>query len=186
MFQRRVHQTTATLNRLFYINKACLRLLRKYTNEIYPSNVVTRIDKAPVPLNKRPDNIYALNPAPSTSKNVPISKFFMGSSMETTTTTTTTPTNPKKINVENLQLAECIGDVRSLLIKILSDDLPRDMDPDGYEITTDILDECHTTFLSCFHVFYPTSTLKWNCLCELLAQEEKVWLIFVCLSNIFD
>lgn len=169
--KKKLPQTTASLNRLFYINKACLRLLRKYTNEIYPNNVFAKVDKQyAVPANKKSETqIYVLNQGPSTSKNVPTAKFFMGSSMEATT-----PTNPKKINMENLQLAECIGDVRSLLIQILSDDIPADIDLDGYETTMDILDECHTTFLSCFNVFYPTSSLKWNCLCELLAQEEKV------------
>lgn len=171
-FQKKLPQTTATLNRLFYINKACLRLLRKYTNEIYPNNVFAKVDKQhPVPASKKSETqIYVLNQGPSTSKNIPTAKIFMGSSsMEATT-----PTNPKKINMENLQLAECIGDVRSLLIQILSDDIPADIDLDGYETTMDILDECHITFLSCFQVFYPTSSLKWNCLCELLAQEEKV------------
>lgn len=135
-----------------------------------------KVDKHPVPTNKKSETqIYVLNQGPSTSKNIPTSKFFMGSSMEATT-----PTNPKKINMENLQLAECIGDVRSLLIQILSDDIPADIEPDGYETTMDILDECHTTFLSCFNVFYPTSTLKWNCLCELLAQEEKVGVRHLC------
>lgn len=173
--QKKLPQTTASLNRLFYINKACLRLLRKYTNEIYPNNVFTKTDKpqtttATAAANKKSETqIYVLNQAPSTSKNIPTTKFFMGSSMEAAT-----PTNPKKINMENLQLAECIGDVRSLLIQMLSDDIPSDIDIDGYETTMDILDECHTTFLSCFNVFYPTSSLKWNCLCELLAQEEKV------------
>lgn len=85
----------------------------------------------------------------------------------------TTPTNPKKINTENLQLAECIGDVRALLIQILCDDLPAEIESEGYETTLEILDECHTTFLSCFNAFYPTSTLKWNCLCDLLSQEDK-------------
>lgn len=85
----------------------------------------------------------------------------------------TTPTNPKKINTENLQLAECIGDVRALLIQILCDELPIDIEIEGYETTMEILDECHLTFLSCFNAFYPTATLRWNCLCDLLVQDEK-------------
>lgn len=132
-----------------------------------------------------------LNQGPSTSKTAPTSgnvaaKGFMGSSMDATT-----PTNPKKVNAENLQLAECIGNVRALLIQILCDEIPSDIEIEGnagiglnkqtisfhvltgYETTTEILDECHTTFLSCFNAFYPTSTLKWNCLCDLLAQEDK-------------
>lgn len=34
----------ATCNRLYYVSKVCLRLLRKYTNEIYP-NEVPKADK---------------------------------------------------------------------------------------------------------------------------------------------
>lgn len=41
-------------------------------------------------------------------------------------------------------------------------------------MTKDILDECHETFVSCFHAFYPTAYLKWTCLCELLASMDKV------------
>lgn len=40
--KKKLPQTTAALNRLFYINKACLRLLRKYTNEIYPNSFFGR------------------------------------------------------------------------------------------------------------------------------------------------
>lgn len=34
----------STCNRLYYVSKVCLRLLRKYTNEIYP-NDVSKLDK---------------------------------------------------------------------------------------------------------------------------------------------
>lgn len=85
----------------------------------------------------------------------------------------TTPTNPKKINTENLQLAECIGDVRALLIQILCDEIPPIDCAEGHDIAMEILDECHATFLSCFNAFYPTATLKWNCLCDLLAHQDR-------------
>lgn len=120
--------------------------------------------------------IYLLNQDPSTSKNAPGSAtisasvtkcFTAGNNMEATT-----PTNPKKINTENLQLAECIGDVRALLIQMLCDDIPADFETEGYDTTMEILDECHITFLSCFNAFYPTATLKWNCLCDLLTQQQ--------------
>lgn len=84
-----------------------------------------------------------------------------------------TPTASRKINTENLQLAESIGDVRALLIQMLCDELPVDMDVDAQQVSQQILDECHRTFLACFNAFYPTSTLKWNCLCALLGQEDK-------------
>ena len=36
-----------------------------------------------------------------------------------------------------------------------------------------ILEECNKTFVSCFNAFYPTSYLKWDCLCDLLSQMDK-------------
>lgn len=140
-------------------------------------------------------NIYfiitdPINHGASTSKSQPI-KFFMFNS---SSNDPATPTNPKKVNTENLQLAECIGDVRALLIEILCDEIPSDMEAEGYDYTREILDECHTTFLSCFNAFYPTSTLKWNCLCELLIQKDKVkfcnfnliiYLLYIYLKNYF-
>lgn len=35
------------------------------------------------------------------------------------------------------------------------------------------MDECNNTFVSCFNAFYPTSYLKWDCLCDLLSQMDK-------------
>ena len=42
------------------------------------------------------------------------------------------------------------------------------------KMTTRILEECHETFVSCFHAFYPTAYLKWISLCDLLALVDKV------------
>lgn len=41
----------------------------------------------------------------------------------------------------------------------------------------EILDECNETFISCFNAFYPTSLLKWDCLCDLLIKMDKVMII---------
>lgn len=125
--------TTLELERLVYISRASLRLIRTYTNEIYPSLI------------------------------------------------------SKKAPLENVHLAECIGDVRALLKQILSDNLPTAMQGKksskyktikngGYyfRMMNSILEECHGTFVACFHAFYPTSYLKWTCLCDLLADIEKV------------
>lgn len=103
-----------------------------------------------------------------TSKNRQVMKFLMGNSIDVTTST-----NTKKTNVENLQLAECIGDVRALLIEILCDEVPAMGESEDYEFAAEILNECHTTFLSCFNAFYPTTILKWNCLCDLLSKKDK-------------
>nr|CAD7200761.1 unnamed protein product [Timema douglasi] len=101
----------------------------------------------------------------------------------------------KKSLSESVLLAECVGDVRALLRQILSDLLPAahttrrsgkirpqknvltfPCGPGGVpyqKMTQSILEECHQTFVSCFHAFYPTAFLKWTCLCDLLALMDK-------------
>lgn len=48
----------------------------------------------------------------------------------------------------------------------------------GFAMVLEILEECHISFVACFDAFYPTSSLKWNCLCDLLSQMDKVRLQF--------
>lgn len=43
--QKNFSQSMTTCHRLYYVSKVCLRLLRKYTNEIYP-NDVSRVEKS--------------------------------------------------------------------------------------------------------------------------------------------
>ncbi|XP_014287849.1 E3 ubiquitin-protein ligase MYCBP2 isoform X3 [Halyomorpha halys] len=114
--------------RLVYISKASLRLLRMYTNEIYPNQI-------------------------SCKRQLP----------------------------ESVLLAECVGDIRALLKQILSDtSVMCDPRPKGIlavgankRLVQEIMDECHHTFVSCFHAFYPTAYLKWTALCDLLAIINK-------------
>lgn len=120
------------LERLVYISRASLRLIRTYTNEIYPNQI------------------------------------------------------GKKVPMENVKLAESIGDVRSLLKQILSDNITsllqikksKQKAPKNgtlfVKMMTSILEECHNTFVACFHAFYPTAYLKWTCLCDLLNDIENV------------
>ena len=132
----------------------------------------------------------------------------------------------KKTPSETSRLAECVGDTRSLLWKILADShrnlaacrqqtpgnnkyhVPDELSKfqvyvifrDGSDnniiikifsnmrfclefekcynvsiilqiLAERILEECHHTFVSCFHAFYPTGPLKWMCLCDLLSFE---------------
>ncbi|XP_032681448.1 E3 ubiquitin-protein ligase MYCBP2 isoform X17 [Odontomachus brunneus] len=132
-----VHSASSTyalleMERLVYISKASLRLIRTYTNEIYPNHAV------------------------------------------------------RKVPLESVRLAECIGEVRSLLRQILSDSLPFNLKNKGKtrsnksssgilgnKMASTILDECHKTFVSCYHAFYPTAYLKWTSLCELLSEINK-------------
>uniref|UniRef100_A0A4W5M9H3 RCR-type E3 ubiquitin transferase n=1 Tax=Hucho hucho TaxID=62062 RepID=A0A4W5M9H3_9TELE len=79
---------------------------------------------------------------------------------------------------ESSKLAECVGNTRSLLKKILSEGMDNcltklDNDPQGYlsqplTLLEAVLQECHNTFTSCFHSFYPKPALQWACLCDLL------------------
>lgn len=126
-------QACLELERLVYISCASLRLLKSYTNEIYPSQVI------------------------------------------------------KKIPLENVHLAESVGDVRALLKQILSDNVPltthgkkigrckmNKLTTPYVALMNGILEECHNTFVACFHAFYPTAYLKWACLCDLLQEIDKV------------
>ncbi|XP_076623337.1 MYC binding protein highwire isoform X2 [Colletes latitarsis] len=131
-----VHATSSShalleMERLVYISKASLRLLRTYTSEIYPNQV------------------------------------------------------GKRTPAESVRLAECIGEVRALLHQILSDTVPLNIKSKGKtrlnksssainnKMPNSILDECHRTFVACYHAFYPTAYLKWTCLCELLSEIDR-------------
>ena len=120
--------TNLEMERLVYVCRASLRLIKTYTNEIYPN--------------------------------------FMS----------------RRTPLENVHLAESIGDVRVLLKQILSDALPTTVSKKSsrnksknepfVSMMKSILLECHKTFVACFHAFYPTNYLKWTCLCDLLMDIE--------------
>lgn len=93
----------------------------------------------------------------------------------------------KKVPLENVHLAESVGDVRALLKQILSDNVPLTVQGKKsgrmkiskltisyINLMNNILEECHNTFVACFHAFYPTTYLKWACLCDLLQEIDKV------------
>ncbi|XP_034942184.1 E3 ubiquitin-protein ligase MYCBP2-like [Chelonus insularis] len=126
------HHSVLEMDHLVYISEASLRLLRTYTNEIYP--------------------------------NQP----------------------GKKTPQESVRLAECIGEVRALLRQILSDSVQTSASKSKGKIKGSkidrigsnkmielILEECHKTFVACYHAFYPTAYLKWTSLCELLSEIDK-------------
>lgn len=107
----------------------------------------------------------------------------------------------KKVPAEVPKLAECVADVRALLQHILSDRLPpAQVKPSFSGIAASsstsallgnylqsVLDECHETFLACYHAFYPSSQLKWRGLCDLLLTIDVVSaVILVVLLSILD
>ncbi|XP_039231733.1 E3 ubiquitin-protein ligase highwire isoform X2 [Drosophila yakuba] len=202
-------QLQQSLQYLGYVIKSCLRLLRKYTNEIYPqrssstslatgvggsnaahgSGVVTTTKMVPSKANKDKNAPrvagnaavmakYFGDPSPSVAPAMISSASSSGGAPSTSASAAVAPGSgtpvTRKTNMENIQLAECIGNVRALLIGIFCDDIFKDIATDeGYELSLEILDECHLSFVACFDAFYPTSSLKWNCLCDLLAQMDR-------------
>ncbi|KAK4298747.1 hypothetical protein Pmani_028926 [Petrolisthes manimaculis] len=89
-------------------------------------------------------------------------------------------------NGEKGCLAESVADVRGLLRQMLSDPVPalhssrkgkmrngRDLGP-LIRMVGAVMEECHKTFVSCFHAFYPTGQLKWACLCDLLLSRDVI------------
>lgn len=200
-------QLQQSLQYLGYVIKSCLRLLRKYTIEIYPqrnsstsvatgggsnaahgSGVVTTAKSVQSKPNKDKNTPRVVGNAgvmakyfgdPSTSvAPAMISSASSGGAPSTSASAAVAPGSgtpvTRKTNMENIQLAECIGNVRALLIGIFCDDIFKDIATDeGYELSLEILDECHLSFVACFDAFYPTSSLKWNCLCDLLAQMDR-------------
>ncbi|KAL1456648.1 hypothetical protein WDU94_001361, partial [Cyamophila willieti] len=109
------------LERLVYISRSSLRLLRTYINKVYPKQVRGR----------------------------------------------------KPPGVESVALAECIGNVRSILSLIFCDTTLANTQNQYRKLVQDILEECRLTFVSCYHVFYPTEFLKWVCLCDLLITMDR-------------
>lgn len=105
-------------------------------------------------------------------------------------------TASKKVPPEVPKLAECVADVRALLQHILSDRLPAAQVKSSFSgiaassstsallgnYLQSVLDECHETFLACYHAFYPNSQLKWRGLCDLLLTIDVVSFLF---SSIF-
>ncbi|XP_054162987.1 E3 ubiquitin-protein ligase MYCBP2-like [Oppia nitens] len=77
-----------------------------------------------------------------------------------------------------LRLAECIYEVRTQLKHILSS--PPEPPPRNHSFTgevnafvSQIMDESHETFLSCYHSFYPNGSLRWRALCDLLLNDDN-------------
>ncbi|XP_042905925.1 E3 ubiquitin-protein ligase MYCBP2 isoform X1 [Parasteatoda tepidariorum] len=95
----------------------------------------------------------------------------------------------RKTSSESSRLAECVADVRALLQHILSDRLPSAQAKSSFSsIPTSlssmallvnnlqtVLENCHETFLSCYHAFYPSAQLKWRGLCDLLLTIDVPW-----------
>jgi E3 ubiquitin-protein ligase MYCBP2 len=99
------------LNRYVYTCQVCLRLLKKYINEIYPSDSFkfNENEKSAVCRSYQQGEMSKTNQLPASSVSI-TSEF--GSQNAS-----------RKSNVEKIQLAESIGNVRALLIQILCDDL---------------------------------------------------------------
>lgn len=173
-------QVKQSLEYLIHVNKSCLRLLRKYTNEIYPQygstdEIADYISTATTQktLNTRSTDRDAAK-FPKTGNTLK-TKYFNDNCGAGGGSGASNQSTMRKSTMENIQLAECIGNVRAMLIGIFCDDIFQDINTEeALSMALEILDECHISFVACFGVFYPTSTLKWNCLCDLLSEMDKV------------
>ncbi|XP_071483934.1 E3 ubiquitin-protein ligase MYCBP2-like [Diadema antillarum] len=104
------------------------------------------------------------------------------------------PATGKKPASGSSQLPECISMTCDLLKQILGElsdqrlcpiagedggalaappptDAPLSCHPLG-RVVSSLMDECHHTFVQCFHAFYPTPQLKWVFLCDLLNSTD--------------
>ncbi|XP_030837055.1 E3 ubiquitin-protein ligase MYCBP2 [Strongylocentrotus purpuratus] len=98
------------------------------------------------------------------------------------------PGTGKRPNSGSSQLPECISMTCDLLKQILGEltemelqraieDAPRLTTPSPIphplgRIMRGVVEECHHTFVQCFHAFYPTPQLKWVFLCDLLNSSQ--------------
>lgn len=101
------------LNRYVYTCQVCLRLLKKYINEIYPSESFK--------FNENEKSIASRSGHQQTSEAIKINPLPQSST--SITSEVSSQHVMRKSNVEKIQLAESIGNVRALLIQILCDDL---------------------------------------------------------------
>ncbi|XP_041463237.1 E3 ubiquitin-protein ligase MYCBP2-like isoform X3 [Lytechinus variegatus] len=102
------------------------------------------------------------------------------------------PGTGKRPNSGSSQLPECISMTCDLLKRILGELTEMEVqraagDADRSLLTTSsdtvshclrrivrgIVEECHRTFVHCFHAFYPTPQLKWVFLCDLLNSSKN-------------
>lgn len=103
---------------------------------------------------------------PSSGRTFAIKRIHQTVSVETPTQSV------RKFNMESISLAECVGDVRALLIRMLCDVSLPETDVERSQFVSEILSECHETFVACFNAFYPTNAMKWDCLCEELMEMD--------------
>lgn len=168
-------QLQQTLQYLGYVNKSCLRLLRKYTNEIYPQRSNTAVAAAAVAqgavvgggaVAAALSKLHQKSNKGESSANMPsilrrlnkmivfhllnhtfsdkIPSRVVNSAGKYIGDVTALPSGSmmglgsgtpggRKTNLENIQLAECIGNVRAMLIGIFCDDIFKDIATDEGE-----------------------------------------------------
>lgn len=168
------YQVQQSIKHLKHINKACLSLLRKYVNILYPQNIemenISNYKYSNSPATKS-NSEEKINKHPANDSN-PDEVIAPQSQQESNVM--------RKINLEHVELTECIGNVRAIMIGIFCDNILDSVSYDDIQdVINEIYDECHQTFVACFETFYPTAALKWNCLCDLLADIDKVLFITI-------
>ena len=181
----------ANAKQLTFVSCVSLQLLKTYTNITFPPPMAPEF-------NGRVSGTISTG---SNSNNTPSSASATASSSGSNAAASQTKLPPSQIPDDSLaKIAEAIGDVRSLIKSILTDDLFKDVTVsfDGTSTSTasflssvnfpssatvdDLIDwrndlECmakqilldtKTVFASCYHAYYPCSSLRWHSLTEIL------------------
>ncbi|RWS17339.1 E3 ubiquitin-protein ligase MYCBP2-like isoform X4 [Dinothrombium tinctorium] len=87
-------------------------------------------------------------------------------------------------NSDLSKLADCVGDTRTLMKMILSDppnvvSLKNHRDGEKLlelpALLNQVMGECQQAFMSCYQAFYPSPTLRWRALCDLLLTLDVPW-----------
>ncbi len=144
------------LSRIIFVCRASLRLIRFYVLEVYPAK--SKQFKTP------------------NAESVPITHAIadVRTVLRTILSDSTLAQFNRTKNSRASGDGKCLAFIFNRSVSHGSN-VSYSVDPAPFvAMVEQVVSESHETFVACFHVFYPTATLKWAILCELLNQVEKV------------
>ena len=69
--------------------------------------------------------------------------------------------------LETAKIADCVADTRTLMKEMLTgSDLT--IEPEVEDLLVQVMSDCSDAFMSCYHAFYPSASLRWKGLSDLL------------------